>query len=239
MRRHCPPDTEFEIRYLAVWDRARSRSRSPLNIESSRVSGEETFLFLWNLNAIAGRFTHCTRAPVMKKIMNWVFGPHLCTHRLNWTMGKPHWPWPNSHSHSASFQLELSNGAVQSQTAVTAYISGKLLLVFAFAKSNSSNCSLFKWAVTGVWLTAVWLTAGELWRVTAIVGVKRCIQSSYPCVRDFIKSQLVSTSPAKGDNNKPAQARVHTWTDAEITLSAEIFFYKPWIPPFFFNFKSS
>ena len=56
MRWHCPPDTEFEIRALEVWRRARylSVTEAP---EYLRVSGGETFLgnvlFLWNLNARA------------------------------------------------------------------------------------------------------------------------------------------------------------------------------------------
>ena len=47
MRWHCSPDTEFEIRVLAFWGRARylSVTEAPHNIESLRVSREETFCF--------------------------------------------------------------------------------------------------------------------------------------------------------------------------------------------------
>ena len=47
MRWHCPPDTGFEIRAMAVWGRARylSFTKALHNIESLRVSGEETFCF--------------------------------------------------------------------------------------------------------------------------------------------------------------------------------------------------
>ena len=69
--------TGFEIRALAVWDRARylSVTEAPYNIASLWVNGKETFcLFLGNLKARvgstprtttfqAGSFNHCTRAP--------------------------------------------------------------------------------------------------------------------------------------------------------------------------------
>ena len=71
MRWHCPPDTGFEIRALAVWGRAHhlSVTEVPHNIESLRVSGEETFCHFetwrpeWGLNPRskpfqAGSFNH-------------------------------------------------------------------------------------------------------------------------------------------------------------------------------------
>ena len=74
----CPPATEFEIRALAVWGRAHyfSVTDFPRNIESVRVSGEETCSFFdtwelqWGLNPWsptfqAGSFNHCTRAPAL------------------------------------------------------------------------------------------------------------------------------------------------------------------------------
>ena len=77
MRWHCSPDTGFEIRPLVVWGRTRYHSvtEAPHNIESLRVSGEETFCFFeiwragWGSNPRsptfqAGRFNHCTRAQV-------------------------------------------------------------------------------------------------------------------------------------------------------------------------------
>ena len=47
MRWHSPRDTGYEIRALAVWGRARylSFTEAPNNIESLRVSREETFSF--------------------------------------------------------------------------------------------------------------------------------------------------------------------------------------------------
>ena len=47
MRWHCPPDTGFEIRALAVRCRARYLTviEAPHNLEYLRVSGEETFCF--------------------------------------------------------------------------------------------------------------------------------------------------------------------------------------------------
>ena len=46
--RHCPPDTGFEIRALAVRGRARylSVTEAPHNIESLRVTGKQHILFL-------------------------------------------------------------------------------------------------------------------------------------------------------------------------------------------------
>ena len=43
MRRHCPPDTGFEIRALAVWGRERylSVTEAPRNIESLQMSGKK------------------------------------------------------------------------------------------------------------------------------------------------------------------------------------------------------
>ena len=52
MRWHCPPDTEFDTPALAVRGRAfyvsvtLTEAPSPHNIESLRVSWEETFQFL-------------------------------------------------------------------------------------------------------------------------------------------------------------------------------------------------
>ena len=43
IRWHCPPDTWFEIRALEVWARYLSVTEAPHNIESLRVSEEETF----------------------------------------------------------------------------------------------------------------------------------------------------------------------------------------------------
>ena len=48
MKWHCPPDTRFEIRALAVWGRTRhlTVTEAPQNIQPLRVSGWETFCFL-------------------------------------------------------------------------------------------------------------------------------------------------------------------------------------------------
>ena len=78
MRWHSPPDTEFEIRVLAVWCRARylSVTEAPHTIESLRVrgGGEVTVCFFetWRpergLNPLSTTFqadglNHCTRGP--------------------------------------------------------------------------------------------------------------------------------------------------------------------------------
>ena len=75
MRWHCPPDTGFEIRVLAVWGRPRylSITEAPLNIE---VNGDETFRFFetwrleWGPNSRsptfqAGSCNRRTRAPAL------------------------------------------------------------------------------------------------------------------------------------------------------------------------------
>ena len=51
VRWHCPLDTQFDIRALVVWGRARflSVTEAPHNIESLR-----NILFLWNLEARVG-----------------------------------------------------------------------------------------------------------------------------------------------------------------------------------------
>ena len=59
MKWHCPPVTGLEIRVLAVWGRARylSVTEAPYDIESFRVSGEETFSFFEILIVQAGALT--------------------------------------------------------------------------------------------------------------------------------------------------------------------------------------
>ena len=50
MRWHCPSDTGFEIRFLAVWGRARylSVTEAPHNTDFHTWMGEKQFLFLSN-----------------------------------------------------------------------------------------------------------------------------------------------------------------------------------------------
>ena len=50
MRWHCPPDTGFEIRALAVWGRARylSVTEAPHNTDFHTWMGKKHFLFLSN-----------------------------------------------------------------------------------------------------------------------------------------------------------------------------------------------
>ena len=74
-----PPDTGFEIRAMSVWGRARYHLVTEVhhNIESLRVSGEETFCFFktwrpgWGSNprspTFQGSFNHSTRAPALLK----------------------------------------------------------------------------------------------------------------------------------------------------------------------------
>ena len=86
MRWHCPPDTGFDIRALAVWGWARflSATEAPNNTEYSRVSGEETFLSLkpeylkYDISTIAAyiipldiRFACLVRAIIFPHILNY------------------------------------------------------------------------------------------------------------------------------------------------------------------------
>ena len=50
LRWHCPPDTGFEIRALAVWDRARylAVTEAPHNTDFHTWMGKKHFLFLSN-----------------------------------------------------------------------------------------------------------------------------------------------------------------------------------------------
>ena len=79
---HCTSDTRFKTRALVVWARARylSITEAVRNIESLRVSGEETFCFFSLKNGVqtrdiqrskAGNFTHCTRAPALGLSQQW------------------------------------------------------------------------------------------------------------------------------------------------------------------------
>ena len=45
VRWQCPPDTWFEIRVVAAWERYLSLKEAPYNDEFLRVNGEETFYF--------------------------------------------------------------------------------------------------------------------------------------------------------------------------------------------------
>ena len=76
MRWHCPPDTAFEIRALAVWGRTRYPSqRHPTILNLYEWAGKKLFCFFetWRPEGggglsprsptfQAGRFNHCTRA---------------------------------------------------------------------------------------------------------------------------------------------------------------------------------
>ena len=72
MRWHCLPDTEFEIRVLAVWGRTRyTRSRrlsTILNLYEwtgkSHFCSFETWGPEWGSTFQAGSFNHCTRPPL-------------------------------------------------------------------------------------------------------------------------------------------------------------------------------
>ena len=76
MRRHCPPETGFDIWVLVVRGRARyvSVTEAPHNIDFLGVNGEEIFYFFetwrpewvsnpWSSTFQAGSFNHCTGAP--------------------------------------------------------------------------------------------------------------------------------------------------------------------------------
>ena len=71
IRWHCPPDTGFEIRNLAVWGRARyfSVMEAPHNSESLQVRREETFCFFetwrpeWGSSPRLSKHADLTTAP--------------------------------------------------------------------------------------------------------------------------------------------------------------------------------
>ena len=84
IRCHCPPDTEFQIRTLAVWGRARyfSITETPHTIESLRSGREERICFFetWmpergsnprHLTFQEGSFNQCTRAPPLPRTRIW------------------------------------------------------------------------------------------------------------------------------------------------------------------------
>ena len=100
MRWHCPPDTGFEIRALAIWGRVRYLSEAPYNIESLWVSGEEKHCLFktsrpergsnpWSATFPAGSFNHCTRAPALMPETLKNVGLTLCQRRRRWTSVKP------------------------------------------------------------------------------------------------------------------------------------------------------
>ena len=86
MRWHCPPDTWFKIRALAVWGRARylSVTEAPHNIESLRVSGVEIFVSL-KLEGQSGAQTRDLRLPKQAPlyIIPLHQGPHSLVGSLN------------------------------------------------------------------------------------------------------------------------------------------------------------
>ena len=91
IRWHCPPDTGFEIRALAVWGRARYISVMEVSnsINSLRVSREEILCFFenwrseWGSNPCsatfqAGSFNHCTRAPANRREVKSIWILFIC-----------------------------------------------------------------------------------------------------------------------------------------------------------------
>ena len=116
LRWHCPPDTGFEIRALAVWGRARylSVTEAPHNTNFHTWMGKKQFCFFQT--AETGNRTpdsgvkgsganHYPRAPalgktgcstqitsVQKKWNESGFRPPLCTYRLNWAR-RTSWGW--------------------------------------------------------------------------------------------------------------------------------------------------
>ena len=83
LRWHCPPDTGFEVRALAVWGRARylSVTEAPHNIDFHTWMGKKHFCFLQtaetgnrapNSGVKGSGANHYPRAPA------------LCTSILNW-----------------------------------------------------------------------------------------------------------------------------------------------------------
>ena len=93
VRWHCPPDTGFEIRALAVWSRARYLpvTEAPHNINSHTWMGKKHFLFLSNLRNREPspelwrerQRCHYHRAPAQ---------PPSCTYRLS-LVSRTTWGW--------------------------------------------------------------------------------------------------------------------------------------------------
>ena len=79
MKWHCPPDTGFEIRTLAIWGRARylSVTGAPHNVDSLRVSREETFCFFETWMPKRGSFDQQAGSfnPLTAKLFNLNFHP--------------------------------------------------------------------------------------------------------------------------------------------------------------------
>ena len=99
LRWHCPPDTGFEIRALAVWGRARylSVTEAPHNTDFHTWMEKKHFCFFETAE---------TGSYVNKWMVYWVthterykmkwnesgFRPPLCTYRLNWAR-RTSWGW--------------------------------------------------------------------------------------------------------------------------------------------------
>ena len=121
LRWHCPPDTGFEIRTLAVWGRARylSVTEAPHNTNFHTWMGKKHFCFFQtaetgnrtpNSGVKGSGANHYPRAPALiflqnltsacavayyRKEMKWNesgFRPPLCTYRLNWAR-RTSWGW--------------------------------------------------------------------------------------------------------------------------------------------------
>ena len=101
LRWHCPPDTGFEIRSLAVWGRARYLSvmEAPHNTEFYTWMGKKKAAVL---TITLGPPPQSSRKKCVFKHQNlqmfglkWNesgFRPPLCTYRLNWAR-RTSWGW--------------------------------------------------------------------------------------------------------------------------------------------------
>ena len=84
LRWHCPPDTEFEIRALAVWGRARylSVTEAPHNTDFHTWMGKKHFCFFQtaetgnrtpNSGVKGSGANHYPRAPAHKAVLSQVW----------------------------------------------------------------------------------------------------------------------------------------------------------------------
>ena len=98
LRWHCPPDTRFEIRALAVWGRARylSVTEAPHNTDFQTWMGKKHFCFFQT--AETGNRTRNSGVKgsganhYPRKWNESGFRPPLCTYRLNWAR-RTSWGW--------------------------------------------------------------------------------------------------------------------------------------------------
>ena len=122
MRWHRPPDTGFEIRALTVCCRARDLSvtEAPHNIESSRVSGEETFCFFEGWSCVC-----CERSSKQgRPILDF---PGTESKKCTKNFAETNFAKSNAHSQSIWHQLSLIGDIIPLQITMKKIHCGKSL----------------------------------------------------------------------------------------------------------------